>query len=107
MAERAYLLGKNEADPDDFSQLSELTVNQAEEIQGNLSQQRKAKALFWLGFLCPLFWVANHFVFLRSKNMIVQKYVKYSFWCIIGCVPLAIVALSSLIIGAILILTFI
>ena len=90
MNNKEYLLMKTYETSEDSRQVSELSLDQVEEIDDVMGKQRTARLFCIFGFLCPIFWLLNHFLFLSVKDVIVQKYVRYSFWLIICWIPLFI-----------------
>ena len=90
MNNKEYLALKTYETSEDSRQISELSIDQVEEIDDVLGKQKRAHTFCILGFLCPIFWLMNHFLYLSVKDVVVQKYVRYSFWLIICWIPLTI-----------------
>ena len=107
MNNKEYLLMKTYDTTEDSRQVSELSIDQVEEIDDVMSKQKNAHMFCILGFCCPLFWLLNHFMYLSVKDVIVQKYVRYSFWLIICWIPLTIFVVVLVIVVVLLVYTLV
>ena len=106
MNKQDYLQLKTETS-DETRQLNDFSIDQVEEFDNDVGNQKMAHAFCILGFCCPIFWIANHLLFLPSKNPNVQKYVRHSFWLIICWIPLTIFIFVLIVISVLLVYTFV